>query len=116
MVIIMIMVLVGILPMILLILNLALFKKNMVSREKSSPFECGFDPKTLPRTPFSLKFYLISTIFLIFDIEIALILPLPLIMNTSSPYYLNSLILYFLAILFLGLLYEWHEGALNWLT
>lgn len=93
-----------------------LFKKSLSSREKFRPFECGFDPRVMPRNSFSIKFYLIAVIFLIFDIEIALILPIPLIKNYSNLIYLNYLFTYFLIILLLGLFYEWKEGRLNWLN
>ena len=103
------------LPLILILVNSTIFKKITPSREKLRPFECGFDPKTLPRTPFSLKFYLISVIFLIFDIEIALILPIPLLLRVTNYISLAFLATAFFFILLIGLLFEWKEGALNWL-
>nr|AZH80806.1 NADH dehydrogenase subunit 3 [Caridina sp. 3 Solomon] len=91
-----------------------LAKKTILDREKSSPFECGFDPKSSARLPFSLRFFLIALIFLIFDVEITLILPLASIMNFTN---IKSWIftgVFFLIILLLGLYHEWNQGALEW--
>nr|AYM85189.1 NADH dehydrogenase subunit 3 [Pseudocolaspis sp. EMHAU_15070625] len=96
-----------------LILNLT-SKKSIIDREKSSPFECGFDPKNCSRLPFSLQFFLIAIIFLIFDIEIALLLPLITIMKISNPMMMMTTSLIFILILLLGLYHEWKQGALNW--
>nr|UOU85129.1 NADH dehydrogenase subunit 3 [Ephemerella notata] len=99
-----------------LVMGLAslLSKKDTSDREKSSPFECGFDPKSSSRLPFSLRFFLIAVIFLIFDVEIALLLPLTLLLNFTCLFTWMSTTLGFLIILLVGLYHEWHEGALNW--
>nr|AXS66439.1 NADH dehydrogenase subunit 3 [Elateroidea sp. 5 KM-2017] len=98
---------------ILMILSSSLSKKKIENREKMSPFECGFDPKTSARMPFSIHFFLIAILFIIFDIEITLILPfikneLTKILNLSTALFL------ILLIMMMGLLHEWNQGALNW--
>nr|WMQ76578.1 NADH dehydrogenase subunit 3 [Austrosimulium sp.] len=93
-----------------------LAKKVIVDREKSSPFECGFDPINSARLPFSIRFFLIAIIFLIFDVEIALILPTIMILNVSNLAWWATTTLFFILILLIGLYHEWNQGALNWAT
>nr|YP_009630360.1 NADH dehydrogenase subunit 3 [Callispa bowringii]QBP33863.1 NADH dehydrogenase subunit 3 [Callispa bowringii] len=102
-----------ILMVLILVLNLCSMK-TFYDKEKNSPFECGFDPKSNSRTPFSLQFFLIAIIFLIFDVEIALLLPIIKTYNMDN----ITLIItsnFFIIILLLGLIHEWNQGALNWL-
>nr|BDC91883.1 NADH dehydrogenase subunit 3 [Notomastus sp. GK-2021] len=82
-------------------------------RETATPFECGFDPKNSARMPFSLHFFLLAVIFLIFDVEIALLLPLPVALTKTIPLTLLAA-MPFLLILLAGLAHEWSEGSLNW--
>nr|YP_011001008.1 NADH dehydrogenase subunit 3 [Bellardia viarum]WPN85805.1 NADH dehydrogenase subunit 3 [Bellardia viarum] len=89
-------------------------KKMLTDREKTSPFECGFDPKSSSRLPFSLRFFLITIIFLIFDVEIALILPIILIIKFSNLMMWTITSVIFIMILLLGLYHEWNQGMLNW--
>nr|QTC08116.1 NADH dehydrogenase subunit 3 [Parachauliodes asahinai] len=99
---------------IMMILANILSKKSFVDREKSSPFECGFDPKNSARLMFSLRFFLIAVIFLIFDVEIALLLPLIMISYTSNIMIWLMTSMIFILILLIGLYHEWNQGALNW--
>nr|WGO58035.1 NADH dehydrogenase subunit 3 [Rhabdoblatta ecarinata] len=103
-----------ILVSIIMLLATMLSKKSIEDREKCSPFECGFDPKSSARLPFSLRFFLIAVIFLIFDVEIALLLPMTIIMLSSNmkSWFIISLI--FLIILLIGLFHEWNQGSLEW--
>nr|YP_009334163.1 NADH dehydrogenase subunit 3 [Dacus longicornis]YP_009672539.1 NADH dehydrogenase subunit 3 [Dacus conopsoides]APL97149.1 NADH dehydrogenase subunit 3 [Dacus longicornis]QCX42562.1 NADH dehydrogenase subunit 3 [Dacus conopsoides]WCB98300.1 NADH dehydrogenase subunit 3 [Dacus longicornis] len=101
---------------IVMMLASILSKKTYTDREKCSPFECGFDPKSSSRLPFSLRFFLITIIFLIFDVEIALILPMILIMNISNIFIWTSTSIIFIMILIIGLYHEWNQGMLNWMN
>nr|APX39829.1 NADH dehydrogenase subunit 3 [Apteropeda ovulum] len=98
---------------LILLLNLV-SKKTFYDREKSSPFECGFDPKTSARLPFSLHFFLIAIIFLIFDVEITLLLPLILTLKISNLLNYSIVMIFFILILLIGIYHEWNQGALNW--
>ena len=103
-----------IIAIIVIYLASLLAKKTINDREKTSPFECGFDPINSSRLPFSIRFFLITIIFLIFDVEIALILPIILIFKISNLLWWSITRVIFITILLLGLLHEWKQGALNW--
>ena len=94
-----------IIALIFLILSFITYK-NIMDKEKSSPFECGFDPTGITRIPFCIKFFIVTVIFLIFDVEVALLLPI---------LFSSYMIISFLIILLLGVLYEWGFGGLTWL-
>nr|ATI24707.1 NADH dehydrogenase subunit 3 [Rhinocola aceris] len=83
-------------------------------RESLSPFECGFDPLSYPRISFSIHFFIICLMFLIFDIEIVLILPSPLtsISLFSIKWMMASLIIF--VTLISSVIIEWKEGSMNW--
>nr|AJP00045.1 NADH dehydrogenase subunit 3 [Orseolia oryzae] len=96
-------------------ISLILSLKLKLNMEKLSSFECGFNSIYYKRMPFSIRFFLITIIFLIFDIEIVLLLPM-----IFSFYFSNQIIwfyssFFFILVLIIGLFYEWKNGALNWL-
>nr|WDE83522.1 NADH dehydrogenase subunit 3 [Empidonax minimus] len=101
------------LSIVLTMLNLWLAQTNPDS-EKLSPYECGFDPLGSARLPFSIRFFLVAILFLLFDLEIALLLPLP--WATQLQYPLTTLMwaTAMLLLLTLGLVYEWSQGGLEW--
>lgn len=87
---------------------------NLPYIEKMAPYECGFDPINSARLPFSFRFFLIAILFLIFDLEIALLLVLPFSFCIVSPLISSYILIIFLIILSLGLYYEWINGGLDW--
>nr|BCW91764.1 NADH dehydrogenase subunit 3 [Ixodes pavlovskyi] len=101
-------------PFLIFITFFLISFKSFSNKEKLSPFECGFDPFSLSRIPFSLKFFLIAIIFLIFDIEIVIILPFPLLFFNKNMLFLVTFIIINILISW-GLIYEWKKGMLEWL-
>nr|YP_010029205.1 NADH dehydrogenase subunit 3 [Thallomys paedulcus]QOU10203.1 NADH dehydrogenase subunit 3 [Thallomys paedulcus] len=86
---------------------------NMYS-EKANPYECGFDPTSSARLPFSMKFFLVAITFLLFDLEIALLLPLPWAIQTTNTTTMMLTAFILVTILSLGLAYEWAQKGLEW--
>nr|YP_009368720.1 NADH dehydrogenase subunit 3 [Squalus brevirostris]ARM56360.1 NADH dehydrogenase subunit 3 [Squalus brevirostris] len=82
--------------------------------EKLSPYECGFDPLGSARLPFSLRFFLVAILFLLFDLEIALLLPLPWGNQLLTPFISLLWATSIIILLTLGLIYEWLQGGLEW--
>nr|UHA56179.1 NADH dehydrogenase subunit 3 [Actinotia polyodon] len=99
---------------IMMFLSIILSKKTFSDREKCSPFECGFDPKSSARIPFSLHFFLITVIFLIFDVEIALIFPIIPLFKLVNFMLWTKVSFFFILILLIGLYHEWNQNMLNW--
>nr|YP_009330796.1 NADH dehydrogenase subunit 3 [Batagur trivittata]APD80702.1 NADH dehydrogenase subunit 3 [Batagur trivittata] len=101
------------LPAILTMLNYW-FTLTKPDNEKLSPYECGFDPLKAARPLFSIRFFLVAILFLLFDLEIALLLPLPWAIQLPHPTYTLTWAFIIMLLLALGLLYEWVQGGLEW--
>nr|ADO14186.1 NADH dehydrogenase subunit 3 [Oriolus phaeochromus] len=101
------------LSLILTALNFWLAQANPDS-EKLSPYECGFDPLGSARLPFSIRFFLVAILFLLFDLEIALLLPLPWAVQLQTPTITLTWASTLILLLTLGLIYEWAQGGLEW--
>jgi len=83
-----------------------LFVLTPLSVEVLSSYECGFEPCGSSRLPFCMKFFLLAIIFLVFDVEISLLIPC---------LYSSLFALTFLFLLLLGLLHEYCYGGLDWI-
>lgn len=83
-------------------------------KEKLSQYECGFETfDTDHQSRFDIRFYLVSMLFIIFDLEIAFLFPWALVLNKIGTLGFISM-MSFLAILIIGFIYEWKKGALDW--
>nr|QAB45898.1 NADH dehydrogenase subunit 3 [Callosciurus notatus]QAB45911.1 NADH dehydrogenase subunit 3 [Callosciurus notatus] len=99
----------------LLLISMAFWLPQLnIYVEKTSPYECGFDPMGSARLPFSMKFFLVAITFLLFDLEIALLLPLPWASQTNNLTLMLMVAFMLLLILTLGLAYEWIQKGLEW--
>nr|AYD74802.1 NADH dehydrogenase subunit 3 [Brachypodius atriceps] len=101
------------LSMALTVLNFWLAQMNP-DMEKLSPYECGFDPLGSARLPFSIRFFLVAILFLLFDLEIALLLPLPWAVQLQTPTTTLLWASILISLLTAGLVYEWTQGGLEW--
>ena len=99
---------------LLVALGLRLRDKSSSDREKMRPFECGFTPQSIPRLPFSLRFFLVAVVFLIFDVELVLIFPIVVSQRLFFCKEAGVGLVFFILILLLGLGYELNQGRLRW--
>jgi NADH-quinone oxidoreductase subunit A len=81
--------------------------------EKLSAYECGFNAFDDARMKFDVRFYLVSILFIIFDLEVAFLFPWAVTFGDLGWYGFWSMMI-FLAVLTIGFIYEWRKGALEW--
>jgi NADH-quinone oxidoreductase subunit A len=81
--------------------------------EKLSSYECGFEAFSDARGRFDVRFYLVSLLFIIFDLEIAFLFPWSVVLGKIGEFGFWSMMV-FLGLLTIGFIYEWKKGALEW--
>jgi NADH-quinone oxidoreductase subunit A len=86
---------------------------KLVFAEKQEPFECGEHQLASPNQRFSIKFYMVAVSFIIFDVEVVFLFPWALVFKDFGWYGL-AVMTPFLAVLCVGLAYEWLRGGLEW--
>ncbi|MFC4485989.1 MULTISPECIES: NADH-quinone oxidoreductase subunit A [Tepidiphilus] len=87
--------------------------------EKLSPYECGFEPFEDARIRFDVRYYLIAILFILFDLEIAFLFPWAVVFKDmiaegAHAFYVFGTVMVFLAVLVIGYIVEWKNGALDW--
>ena len=87
--------------------------KTEYRREKLSTYECGFEPMASSRQAFCLRFFILAIIFLVFDVEIALLIPYILGLGYSIDWGVRGLVFVFVVVLILGLFHEYNEGSID---
>ncbi len=96
----------------------AVIASLIVGRQKPDPaklsaYECGFDTFEDARGRFDVRFYLVSILFIIFDLEVAFLFPWAVSLGDVGVYGFWSMMM-FLGVLTVGFAYEWRKGALEW--
>ena len=81
--------------------------------EKLSAYECGFNAFDDARMKFDVRFYLVSILFIIFDLEVAFLFPWAITLGATGAFAFWSMVV-FLGVLTVGFIYEWKKGALEW--
>ncbi len=81
--------------------------------QKTSPYECGFEPFEKTRIRFDIRFYLVAILFIIFDLEMVFLFPFAMAFK-QIPWSGFVGMGIFLSLLILGFIYEWKKGALEW--
>ncbi len=81
--------------------------------QKSSPYECGFEPFESARVKFDVRFYLVAILFIIFDLEMIFLFPFAVVLRDIGWIGMGAMGIFF-AMLLVGFIYEWKKGALEW--
>lgn len=102
----------GIIGVALLVVPMLIAPSNP-DPEKLSAYECGFNAFGDARAKFDVRFYLVSILFIIFDLEVAFLFPWAITLKQTGVYAFWSMVV-FLAVLTVGFIYEWKKGALEW--
>ena len=98
---------------VIIVLASFIVSKQKPDSEKLSSYECGFEPFEDARMKFDVRFYLVSILFIIFDLEVAFLFPWAIALGKIGLYGFWSMIV-FLGVLTVGFIYEWRKGALEW--
>nr|YP_009629417.1 NADH dehydrogenase subunit 3 [Sogatella vibix]AVV32053.1 NADH dehydrogenase subunit 3 [Sogatella vibix] len=99
---------------ILALISFLLSKKSKLDINKTSPFECGFSNFNSSRMSFSIHFFMVAIIFLMFDIEVAIMLPMFISLKVMKAYQWMLTSLTITTLITYGLYHEWINGVIEW--
>jgi NADH-quinone oxidoreductase subunit A len=102
----------GVFGIVLLALGFA-FGRGRKDAPKLAPYECGFEAFEDTRMRFDVRYYLVAILFIIFDLEIAFLVPWAVALDRIGVIGIAAMGI-FLAVLVVGFIYEWRKGALEW--
>ena len=91
----------------------SLLHSEKYNKVKLEPYECGIEPTTDARDRYSIRYYLVAMLFVIFDVETVFMFPWAVIFNKLTGFFLMEMIV-FIFILVVGYYYAWRKGALEW--
>ena len=102
----------------ILFVLIAVFASKLIrparpTREKLTTYECGENPEGSPWVKFNIRFYVVALIFLIFDVEVVMLIPWALVYKSMgmAGFLVGAI---FLVLLGIGMAYEWRKGDLEW--
>lgn len=98
---------------VVMVFGSMLLARQKPDSEKVSAYECGFEAFDDARTRFDVRFYLVTLLFIIFDLEVAFLFPWAVSLGNIGLFGFWSMVV-FLGILTIGFAYEWKKGALEW--
>jgi NADH-quinone oxidoreductase subunit A len=90
-----------------------LLQSGRYNQVKLEPYECGIEPATDARDRYSVRYYLVAMLFVIFDVETIFLFPWAVLVDELGGFGLAAVSV-FLLVLVVGLVYEWKKGALEW--
>lgn len=84
------------------------------SKVKLMPYECGVDPVGSARDRYSVKFYLVGMVFLLFDIEAVFLIPWAVVFGSLNKWLIYAEMMIFVVVLLIGYFYVWRKGIFEW--
>src|SRR5436190_24388887 len=91
----------------------SLIHPSKYNKVKLEPYECGIEPRTDARDRYSIRYYLVAMLFVIFDVETVFMFPWAVVLERLGIFGLIEMVV-FLFILVVGFIYAWKKGALEW--